>query len=73
MERITITTIIIVWWTEGVGKGEFHHCRLLCSGVEKRIPITKTLWEKYDLGGKGDTGKCDLRGKGEKGITGKRG
>ena len=37
---------IMVWWTEGFGKGEFHHCSLWCSGVEKRIPITKSLWEK---------------------------
>ena len=52
MEGITTTATIItimVWWTEGVGKGEFHHCSLWCSGVEKRIPITKSLWEKLNF------------------------
>ena len=38
MEGIATTTtaIIMVWWTEGVGKGEFHHCRLWCSGVGEK-------------------------------------
>ena len=85
VEGITTTTItIIVWWTEGVGKGELRHCRLWRSGVgEKETHNENVVGKIMICGEKGITENvkekgltesviCEEKGKGdngEKGIT----